>query len=285
MFDLRADLPARSWIAAVLAATGLTLACAAFAAQTVPVDPALCRNDRLFAHGFGEDADVEVGLLTRGFNNRTYYLVVPASYRAGTPTPLLLALHGTGGSPAAAQANALAIAQTWRDIARTRGMIVAVPIGSSPQGSWNPPLDIAYLDGLRASLASEFDLDPTRNYLWGFSAGGHFGHGFTLQRTDSFAAYAIAAGVLRGYACTAETCPDFLAAVPRRIPVDISSGTGDPVVPLSEISADEGRFRDAGWQSGSNLWVRGLNQGHTYSSPQLATSWDTICRFAVIQDP
>ncbi len=258
----------------------------AMAAQTIGVDPAECRTDRLFGHGFGETEDVEKGLLARTFAGRNYFLVVPSGYQSDRQYPLLMALHGTGGTPAGAVTNAQAIAQTWQEIARTRGMVVVVPIGSSTSGSWSPPADLPYLQLLQASIVDEFRIDPTRQYLWGFSAGGHFGHGVVLQRSDVYAAYAIAAGVLRGYACDAATCPAYLAAVPRHVPLDLSSGIGDGVVPISEISADEGRFRDAGWQIGSDLWVRGISgQGHTYSTAQLTSSWDTICRFAVVPGP
>lgn len=258
----------------------------AAAAETRGVDPAECRTDRLFGHGFGEDGEIETGLLARDFAGRNYYLVVPPGYRADRVHPLLVALHGTGGSPAGAVSNAFAIAQAWQGIARTRGMVVLVPIGSSTSGSWSPAADLPYLQLLQSSVAGELRIDPTRQYLWGFSAGGHFGHGVVLQRSDLYAAYAIAAGVLRGYACTDATCPAYLAAVPRHVPLDLSSGTADGVVPISEISADEGRFRDAGWQIGSDLWVRGISgQGHTYTVTQLAAGWDTICRFAVVPGP
>ncbi len=253
------------------------------AAQTISLDPSMCRNDRLFAHDFGEDGEVDVGLLTRQFAGRNYFVVVPPSYRPGREHPLLMALHGTGGSAPGAVSNALDVAQTWQSIARNSGMVVVVPIGSSPSGSWQASADLPYLDLLRAHATSQYRIDSRRHYLWGFSSGGHFGHGVVLQRTDQYAAYAVAAGVLRGYACNATLCPGYLAAVPRRIPLDISSGTSDPIVPISEISADEGRFRDAGWVPGVDLWVRGLfDQGHEYTVQQLSDSWNNICRFGVI---
>lgn len=300
----------------------------AASAQTVTLGANACRTENLFANGFGEDADVETGLLTRQFGGRTHYLVLPPGYREDQTQPLLLALHGTGGSPAGAMSNALAIAQTWQPIARRSGMLVVVPIGSSPGGSWNPSADLPYLDQLRGHVATEFSVDATRHYLWGFSAGAHFGHGVALDRSSQFAAYAIAAGLLNRFVCPAAlalsersvgkaqpsrlrkwrsrspayavpassynaraktasgdpTCAAYLAAVPRKIPLDISSGISDPVVPINEISADEGRFRNAGWHIGTNLWVRGLNQGHTYSDSQLQDSWNAICRFAVVPD-
>ncbi len=255
----------------------------ASAAQTIVIGGDPCRNDRLFAHDFGEETDLEVGLLTRTLAGRTHFLVVPPGYRHASAHPLLLALHGTGGSPAGAVSNALAIARIWQPIARDSGMLVVVPIGSSPMGSWNPPVDFDYLDELRAHVAGEFNIDVRRHYLWGFSAGGHVGHDLVLQRTDQFAAYAIAAGVLRGYACAPADCPAYLAAVIRKVPLDVSSGTIDPTVLFSEVVADEGRFTDAGWQSGLNLWVRGLSgQRHTYTAGQLSANWNTICRFGVV---
>ncbi len=255
------------------------------AAQTLILDPSVCRNDRLFGHGFGEEGELEVGLLTREFGGRRYFLAVPPSYRPARAHPTLLALHGTGGSPAGAETNALAIAQSWHSLARTRGMLVIVPIGSTPSGSWNTAVDMPFLDALRAHVEGLANTDSTRRYFWGFSAGGHFGHSVVLQRTDLFAAYAIAAGLLTRHACTSETCPPYLAAVPRQVPLDLSSGISDPIVPINDISADRGRFLDAGWRDGIDIWVTGLNQGHTYTSTQLSESWDRICRFAVVPDP
>jgi poly(3-hydroxybutyrate) depolymerase len=257
----------------------------ASAAHTISIDPADCRTDRLFASGFGEDGDRSVGLLTRQFGGREYFLVVPPGYRPNRQHPLLLALHGTGGDAAGARANALAIAQSWQGIARSSGLIVAAPIGTSQHGSWNPAVDAIYLDALQGQLSSEYQIDIRRRYLWGFSSGGHFGHAYVLARTDQFAAYAIAAGLLRVVACDAASCPGYLAAVPRRIPLDISSNINDPGIPISEISADEGRFLDAGWTRGVDLWVRGLNgQGHNYAQTQLSDSWNTACRFGVVPD-
>lgn len=257
----------------------------AAAAQTVMLDPAACRNDRLFAHGFGEDGDLEVGLLTRSFGSRRYFLVVPPGYRHDRTHPLLLALHGTGGSPAGAETNALDIAQTWQPLASTRGMIVVVPVGSTATGSWNAGVDMPFLQLLLAQVEGTYNVDSTRRYLWGFSAGGHFGHSVVLERTDQYAAYAIAAGLLTRHACTSDTCPQYLAAVPRHVPLDLTSGISDPVVPINEISADRGRFLDGGWRDGIELWVTGLNQGHYYTATQLSDSWDRICRFAVVPDP
>lgn len=275
----------RNVFLAALACTLSTGVGSAMAARTVPLDPSACRIDELFAHGFGEDGDVETGLLTRQFAGRRYFLVVPPGYRSARAHPLLLSLHGTGGNLAGAESNALAIAQMWQPIARARGMLVVVPIGISAAGSWYPPVDFPYLDLLRANVASEFGLDVRRHYLWGFSAGGHVGHAYALQRTDQIAGYAVAAGKLSAYACTPENCPAYLAAAPRKVPVDISTGFSDPYVTVNEISADQGRFSDAGWQYGTDLWVRGLaGQGHTYSSSQLTDSWNTLCQFGVGPD-
>jgi len=255
------------------------------AAQTLTLDPSVCRNDRLFAHGIGEEGDVEVGLLTRDFGGRRYFLVVPPAYRADRAHPVLLALHGTGGTPAGAESNALAIAKMWQSLARTRGMVVVVPIGSTQGGSWSTSVDMPYLQLLLDNTEGLINLDSSRRYLWGFSAGGHFGHSVVLERTDQYAAYAIAAGLLTRHACTADNCAAYLAAVPRRVPLDLSSGTSDPIVPISAISADHGRFLDGGWVYNEELWVTGLNQGHTYTAAQLSDSWDRICRFAVVPTP
>lgn len=277
--DLRAALATFLSLAALL---GLN---PARAAERVPLGVGGCQTDRLFGHGFGEDGEVGVGVIPRSFNGRTYYLVVPPSYRPQAGNSMLLALHGTGGNAAGADSNALAIAQAWQNVSRRAGLVVAVPIGSSPMGSWNPSVDSFYIDQLRASLEAELGTAANRQYLWGFSAGGHFGHGYTLARTGIFAAYAVAAGVLRGFACESQanpqSCMTYLDNIPRHIPVDIRSGTSDPIVRIQEISADDGRFRSAGWIYGQELLVTGYPHGHTYSAQQISDSWNRLCLFSL----
>ena len=52
------------------------------------------------------------------------------------------------------------------------------------------------IDAVLADVEASYNVNRGRRYLWGFWAGGHYGHGYTLSRASTLAAYAVNAGVL-----------------------------------------------------------------------------------------
>src|SRR4051794_26646449 len=122
--------------------------------------------------------------ITVGTVNRTFILHVPTRYDGSAAVPLVLMLHGHGGT-------AKGIFKVgWSEEADTETFVVAYPQGSlqdptKPQGkgnlpAWNdgsnrkglPPVDdLAFLKAVISYIESNLKVDTQRVYLAGFSNG------------------------------------------------------------------------------------------------------------------
>jgi poly(3-hydroxybutyrate) depolymerase len=273
--------------------------CAAAPAQrTVTLSASACANPGtlLFAHGFDvadtapSDASGGRGGAYPGNHTRTvvvggasksYYLYVPSAYDPARPWPLLVALHGAAGSPANAATYAQAVRADWSGTANANGFVVLAPVASGASGGWNGA-DYAALDAALADAAGAYNLERTRVYLWGFSAGGHFGHDLALTNPGVFAAYGVHAGTLVAYACDAigaPPCAYLLGNLARKVPVDIHIGRSDAGI-YPYASADAGRFATHGWTT--ELSYVEFDGAHAYALAHFPEVWSHVCRHAVV---
>lgn len=220
---------------------------------------------------------------------KSYYLQVPPSYDPQRPLPLLIALHGAAGSPAAAQTAAQQLRSSWGVVGDAEGFIVAAPVASGGSGGWIvPPPSPSDYDTFAAVLtdaAAHYNIDRSRVLLWGFSAGAHVAHDMVLGpyspgfHIDDVAGYAVAAGVLPALACSgmnAAAC-DALLANARKIPLWLQVGSSDPL--RATMQQDRARFLAQGWVDGETLRYTEFSGGHTYSQAQLAATWAFLCPF------
>ena len=273
------------------------------AAATVRLPGTLCpTSDPLFRSGFeaGEavphdpsqgSGGTYPGNVTRtvnvpGFGNRDYYLRIPAGYSPGQAVPMLLALRGSA-PPASMPAYAQQVRNDWSSWADAHGFIVLAPIGNSTQGGWGANGDLEQIGAALNDAIAAYNVELSRLYLWGFSAGAHFGHHIALNSTDLFAAYGTSAGSLEMYACTDDgsyppTCAALLDGAQPKIPVDIHIGTSDPLMqPPYTATDDPQRFRDHGWRDNDTLFRRWFVGGHSYTVAQLGEIWRNLCPFAL----
>ena len=308
---MRSDQSARrvptrvAWSA--LLAFGLVVP--ASAAQTVVLPASACpQSDPLFADGFQNAVPIPSapsngsgglypGNITRTINvpslgSRSYYLHVPGSYAPAQPWPLLLALRGTSAnSQPAREAAAQQIRNNWASWADSAGFIVIAPVGnagSNPNASgWGAPGDGAEISTALDDAIAHYNIEQSRIYLWGFSAGAHYGHDLALNHTDFFAAYGVSAGSLEAYACTDDgsyppTCAALLAGAQPKIPVDIHLGNNDPLAnPPYTAAGDAARFAAHGWVPNRTLHYTLFSGGHTYTVAQLGEIWNHLCPFAL----
>jgi phospholipase/carboxylesterase len=148
-------------------------------------------------------------------------LVVPGGYAPERPAPLLVVLHGAGGTGRAAAA-------PLREVAEELGVLVLAP--DSRGRTWDMILgwygpDVAFLDGALADVFARLAVDPARVALAGFSDGASYALSLGLSNGDLF-------GDLIAFS------PGFLAPVARNgAPrVFVSHGTQDPVLPIDHAS-------------------------------------------------
>lgn len=280
------------------------LAAPAGAASTVRLPPGVCSGaggDRIFGDGFDASAiphdpsngsggpfpgNVTRTIAVTGLGNRSYYLHLPPDYTPTRSWPLLLALRGST-SPASMATAAQQVRSDWSGWADGGGFIVLAPVGTSTQGGWGASGDGAELSAALDDAFANYNVERSRIYLWGFSAGAHFGHALALNNTDFFAAYGVSAGSLEQYACTDDgsyppTCAALLSGAQPKIPVDIHLGTTDPLAsPPYTAAGDPARFQSHGWVSGQTLFYTSFNGGHTYTTAQLGQIWGNLCGFAL----
>ena len=113
---------------------------------------------------------VEQRQIKSGGLERSYRLFVPAKYDGRTPLPLVLDLHGSGGTSAGQARNS-----GFEEVAAREGFAVASLQGDNNR--WNVPVrenrpdDVAYVGDVIDDVAAKLCTDTTRVYATGFSGG------------------------------------------------------------------------------------------------------------------
>jgi polyhydroxybutyrate depolymerase len=148
---------------------------------------------------------------------RPYGFQAPASYRASTPTPLVVVLHGYG-SNGRQQADYFGLPAD----AEEHGYLLAYPDGlEDPRGSrfWNatdaccnfygnPVDDVAYLGAVIDDVAAHYTVDPKRIFVIGHSNGGFMAHRLACEIGGRIAAIVSLAGATwRNPAMCSATAP------------------------------------------------------------------------------
>jgi len=167
--------------------------------------------------GFTQNKHVDPGshtlaIIVDGLE-RTYIVHVPATYRPKTPSPLVIMLHGGGGTARAAMWET-----GWAEKADKEGFLVVFPnamardpsrqssFSSNPQ-LWNDGSDrfysgqkaqddVGFISALIDDLAAKFALDRRRVFLTGFSNGASMCFSIGARLSDRIAAIAPVAGAL-----------------------------------------------------------------------------------------
>jgi polyhydroxybutyrate depolymerase len=187
----------------------------------------------------GVAADVEQKIHIDGID-RHYLVHVPPGPPKGDAVPLLLVLHGGGGSAS------LAAKQTrFNDDAEREGYVVAYPDGTdrlrplmnliAGRGflTWNAGgccgyamehnvNDVGFLRSVVAAIEQSHRIDTRRIYAAGISNGGMMAYRLACEASDIFAAVGIVSGVLVSTPCA----PHAAVSV-----IDFH-GTDDQYVPL-----------------------------------------------------
>lgn len=137
---------------------------------------------------------------------RGFIVHVPKAYRADRPVPLVLALHGGGGSMAVMARDRLygLVAQS-----ESSGWIVVFPNGYSRLAgkfaTWNAGIccgaardqgsdDVGFLREVVADVQRRLSIDPQRIFATGMSNGGMMSYRLACEASDVFRAIAAVAG-------------------------------------------------------------------------------------------
>jgi polyhydroxybutyrate depolymerase len=163
-----------------------------------------------------------------GERQRTYRLSIPPGYDGRAAMPLVLELHGSGGS-SAGQART----SGFEEVAAREGFIVASL--QADGGRWNVPVDtnraddVAYVSNVIDHVAALLCTDLTRVYATGFSGGGRMSSLLGCKLNTRIAAIAPVSGLRWPAPC-----------VGRPIPVLTFHGLADQQNPYSGQAAGRG---------------------------------------------
>ena len=190
------------------------------------------------------EAVPEVGIVHRPASgaHAGYTLYVPERYVAGRQDseplipghrwPLIVALHGAGGSGAD-------YLLTWLRPAKHRGYVVLAPNAHGP--TWaieQPDRDVVSIGSMIAEVRERYAIDPDRILVTGLSDGGTFTYALGTHRAQTFAALAPVAAVL----------PPWLdVQKARRLPVLIVHGGLDFIFPVAAARQASATLREAGF--------------------------------------
>lgn len=186
-----------------------------------------------------EAGDLE-GSITSGGIERTFLYRVPATLDAASkPWPLVIALHGRGGTGAGQEA-----LSHLSDVADREGFIVVYPDGvekSWADGRPGSPAqeqgvdDVAFVSSLIDHFVAEEGADPGRVFVAGMSNGGMMSYRLGCDLSGKVAAIGPVAGLM--YTGLADVC-----APGRPVPVLVFAGTADPIMPYAggAVGSDTG---------------------------------------------
>ncbi len=225
-------------------------------------------NNSLPSNGMG---GAFPGVLTRTINgDNTFYYYVPSSYQVSEPMPIMAVWHGAAGAGNAANA-AIDMRNYWQSEAEEFGFIVVAQAATGGTGGWIPGADSGRLADILDDMEARYNIETTRRYVWGFSAGGFVMHAIGLNSADYFAAYAIS-GAHLGFATGSNIFP---SGALRQLPVYISVGQSDSH--FAAAQGDISAFQFAGWTLDHNLWFDDFVGGHVLPNDLPSQAWDKIC--------
>jgi polyhydroxybutyrate depolymerase len=245
--------------------------------------------------------------LASGQRQRAYRLFVPPGYDGRTRLPLVLDLHGSGGSAAGQAKNS-----SFESVAARAGFAVATLEAEGAR--WNVPVadgrpdDVAYVSDVIDHAGARVCLDASRVYATGFSGGARMSSLLGCRLNARIAAIAPISGLRWPGPCTGrpvpvltvhgladaqnpydgkapgrgaewlESVPDAMAAWAQHDGCDLKVVLEDPPGPLSTM-------RYQGCQRGSEVrMVRVDGLGHTWARQEIdatAAIWQFFSQHAL----
>lgn len=178
-------------------------------------------------------SDVKGGSIIHGGLERTYCYYLPSGYDRNKSLPLVIALHGGGGTGKAMN-NA---AGGFNSIAERENFIIAYPDGIEKH--WNDSRglsqykaqkenidDTGFISSLIDYFIKEFNADKKRVYVTGISNGGLMSYRLAFELPEKIAAFAPV------IACLQEEL--FVNYSPKEpVSILIMNGTEDPLMPFN----------------------------------------------------
>ncbi len=173
------------------------------------------------------------GTLQHQSHFRQYTVHLPPGFDDSTPTPVILTLHGGGGTALNTQGFT-----RMNQASNQKGFLAVYPQGFTETlsgFSWADGRgtaaddagvdDVGFIDKLIDTLAADYNIDTDRVYVCGFSNGGFMSQRLACELPERFAA-------VGGLGCSMDTSLFANCDPSRPVPMIYVSGTADPFVPF-----------------------------------------------------
>ena len=151
----------------------------------------------------------ENGTFEHGGEERTFSLAVPPDAAPNEPLPLVVALHGAGGS-----SEQMEVSAGFGELGREQGFVVLTPQARGDTRIWDVQPsgpDVQYLEDLLDEVEGKLCIDTDRVNLTGFSMGGVMSLTLACRDPERIAAVAPVAGVVQIDGCDPSTTVPLLA--------------------------------------------------------------------------
>ncbi len=230
-------------------------------------------------------ADERLQTLEHDGQKRHYLLRAPAPLPADRRLPLVLVLHGGGGSAANAEQMTGFTAK-----AREQGFIVVYPEGSSSLGlmhTWNAVHccghameknvdDVGFIRALLDHLQAHYPVDAQRIYVTGLSNGGMMTHRLGIELGDRIAAIAPVIATVFGDEVR-PVAPVSALMINGAIDDNVPPGGGDPAGPGRRHWAEGAQVKPTTDQA--QFWARadGCSATPMQSDDGIAVHWRYAC--------
>ncbi|MFH1422408.1 MAG: PKD domain-containing protein [Planctomycetota bacterium] len=208
--------------------------------------------------GAGGEIGLTNNTITVSSVQRSYQLHVPNSYEQSVPIPVLVFLHGLGGTSADG-------IYLWSEDADSNNFIVASPqalrINGYAQWNFSNMSDINFINAMLDDIESKYNAAIKREYSVGFSNGAFFSLLLGLFIPARLAACCSHSG---GYADGMPT------SAARNIPIFLIHGDADTAVYVSRSDTAYSLYTQAGHEV---RYDRLQGVGHTYVRSKNPEIW------------
>ena len=188
--------------------------------------------------------------------DRNYILRVPKGYKAGTPTPVVLALHCFGGNM-----ENFASSTKIEEVADQEGFICVIPNGfPNNMRGWNSGFltvggskdDVGLVTTILDKVEKEFTTDKKRTFVFGHSNGAMMAYYLGGLMSDRFAAVAGIAGTI---GIPKASLP--IKAVPEpKNPISVLMIHGQKDKMVAYKPGDSAFLQCVGAEDGAKWWAR-----------------------------
>jgi hypothetical protein len=167
---------------------------------------------------------------------KKYWIEVPDSYDAATPTPLLVWLHGCDGH---AEGDIYTVAPDAGQ------KYIAIAVGGREGQCWNVNTDTPTVLAAIADVKTHYNVDPRRVVLGGYSSGGDLAYRMAFQNAKLFAG--VLAENTSPFADTGLSQSDAIAGAAWKFNVVQLAHTEDDTYKIATVRSETDALKAAGF--------------------------------------